>query len=213
MRIFVLPAIWFYTNFTFSFFLFFLWISLMLIMNSNKNSCTSLSFSAFIFFSYSHPFCIFLPRECEKYLQIPLGPSHICGLTLAWNFFTFHSALDIDTFLCYALFQNVLHCLKQMLSPFDLFLSLAVPLSQVYIPCRTAIVLANEEIDYCYWNTISDSPRDGKPARFCDSTYLHSLRVCHHPLETTHFSCELPPNSVEYKMLRIPECHCSHINY
>ena len=29
-----------------------------------------------------------------------------------------------------------------------LFLSLS--LSQVYIPCRTAIVLANEEIDYCY---------------------------------------------------------------
>lgn len=81
-------------------------------------------------------------------------------------FFFFHipQYLRHLHFSCYALFQNVLHCLKQMPSLFDLFLSLAVPLSQVYIPCRTAIVLANEEIDYCYWNTISDSPRDGNPA-------------------------------------------------
>lgn len=104
-------------------------------------------------------------------------------------FFFFHipQYLRHLHFSCYALFQNVLHCLKQMPSLFDLFLSLAVPLSQVYIPCRTAIVLANEEIDYCYWNTISDSPRDGNPAHFCDSTYLHSQRVCHHPLEGPHF--------------------------
>lgn len=120
-------------------------------------------------------------------------------------FFFFHipQYLRHLHFSCYALFQNVLHCLKQMLSPFDLILSLAVPLSQVYIPCRTAIVLVNEEIDYCYWNTISDSPRDGNPAHLWLN--IPPFTACLPSSFRKHtFSREPPPKWIEYKMLWIP---------
>lgn len=127
------------------------------------------------------------------------------------RFITFHSTLDIYTCSCYALFQNVLHCLKQMASPFDLFLSLAAPLSQVYIPCRTAIVLANEEIDYCDWNTISDSRRDGNPAHFWDSTLPPFTACLPSSFRKPAFTRQFSTYWFECLLSHFCSSHCSQI--
>lgn len=131
-------------------------------------------------------------------MQTPLGPSR---LTFAWNFFSFHSALDIETFY-------VMHCFKMCYSASN---KCWVPLISFPLWLSHSLRFTFPAEPLLFWPTrksITASETQSAIHREMESqhasTYLHSQRVCHYPLETTHFLCELPPNSIEYKMLWIP---------